>query len=116
MAFLSRPLQPGRIEIVHFLPLRRVAEARNRTSGLVACAGADPLLSEWERWASELLESHLSYPVLTYYRSQHDNQSWIAALTTILDTTALLITSVKNPDGYQARLTFAGDWCRDFVR
>ena len=54
-----------------------------------------------------MLESHLSFPVLSYYRSQHDNQSWVAALTTILDTSALLIAGVDGPDGYQARLTFA---------
>src|SRR5204863_6718456 len=41
-------------------------------------------LRDWERWAAELLESHLSYPVLAYYRSQHSNQSWLAAMTTIL--------------------------------
>ncbi len=43
------------------------------------------LLREWERWSAELLESHVSFPVLSYFRSQHDNQSWVAALTTILD-------------------------------
>jgi hypothetical protein len=41
----------------------------------------DQIFKDWERWAAELLESHLSYPVLSYYRSQHDNQSWLAALT-----------------------------------
>jgi hypothetical protein len=66
-----------------------------------------PLLIEWERWAAELLESHLSYPVLSYYRSQHDNQSWVGTLTAILDTSALLIVGVDGPEGYQARLTFA---------
>jgi hypothetical protein len=64
-------------------------------------------LIEWERWAAELLESHLSYPVLSYYRSQHDNQSWIATLTAILDTSALLIIFRAGPESYQARLTFA---------
>ncbi|MBV8514027.1 MAG: two pore domain potassium channel family protein, partial [Acidobacteria bacterium] len=39
------------------------------------------LLKDWERWSAELMESHLSYPVLAYFRSQHDNQSWIASLT-----------------------------------
>src|SRR5262249_57598743 len=58
-------------------------------------------------WAAEMLESHLSFPVLRYYRSQHDNQSWLASLTAILDTSALLITTVKGSDGHQARLTFA---------
>src|SRR5450432_90855 len=48
------------------------------------------LLKDWERWSAELMESHLSYPVLAYFRSQHDNQSWIAALTAILDSCALL--------------------------
>src|SRR3954451_22573700 len=38
------------------------------------------LLKEWEQWCAELIESHLSYPMLSYYRSQHDNQSWLAAL------------------------------------
>jgi hypothetical protein len=65
------------------------------------------LLAEWERWSAELLESHLSYPLLAYYRSQHDNQSWLAALTVMLDTCALVITSVKDTDSYQAQLTFA---------
>jgi hypothetical protein len=64
-------------------------------------------LAEWERWAAELLESHLSFPVLSFYRSQHDNQSWVGALTMILDTSALLIAGVDGADGHQARLTFA---------
>jgi hypothetical protein len=66
-----------------------------------------PFLAEWERWAAEVLESHLSYPVLSYYRSQHDNQSWLAALTAVLDTCALLIAGVEDVDFYQAQLTFA---------
>jgi hypothetical protein len=51
-------------------------------------------LREWEKWCSEILESHLSYPVLTYYRSQHERQSWLASLTMILDTCALVITGI----------------------
>jgi hypothetical protein len=65
------------------------------------------LLQEWERWAAELLESHISYPILCYYRSQHDNQSWLSALTAILDTCSLLITSVQEEPVRQAQLTFA---------
>jgi hypothetical protein len=45
--------------------------------------------------------------VLSYYRSQHDNQSWLAALTAILDTCSLLIVGIKGVDSYQAQLTFA---------
>lgn len=45
---------------------------------------------QWERWAAEVLESHLSYSVLAYFRSQHDNQSWVAGLATILDSSAVI--------------------------
>jgi Ion channel len=64
-------------------------------------------LGEWERWAADVLESHLSYPVLSYYRSQHDNQSWLAALTTVLDTAALVVSGIRGMPERQARLTFA---------
>ena len=89
---------PGRIAAQRGELLRRLAEGR----GPVA-----PFLIEWERWAAELLESHLSFPVLGFYRSQHENESWVGALTAILDTSALLIAGIDGPDGYQARLTFA---------
>ena len=65
------------------------------------------LLLEWERWSAELLESHISYPLLCYFRSQHNNQSWISALTAVLDTSALLIAGVKGHEARQAQLTFA---------
>ncbi len=80
--------------------LRRHAESGNLDE-------LGSVLSEWERWAAELLESHLSYPVLCYFRSQHDNQSWLAALTTVLDTCALVMIGVKGLPAWQAKLTFA---------
>ena len=65
------------------------------------------LFHEWELWSAELLESHLSYPVLAYFRSQHDNQSWLAALTAILDASALVMVGVEGACARQAELTFA---------
>jgi hypothetical protein len=64
------------------------------------------LLAEWERWAAEILESHVSYPILCYYRSQHDSQSWLSAMVSILDTCALLISLVEGTSSRQAQLTF----------
>ena len=64
-------------------------------------------LREWERWCAELLESHLSYPVLTYYRSQHERQSWLAALTAILDASALLLVGFEGRAAPTVRFTFA---------
>ncbi len=62
---------------------------------------------EWERWSADLLESHLSYPVLAYFRSQHDNQSWLAALTSIVDASTFAIASMEGSCRRQAQLTFA---------
>jgi hypothetical protein len=67
----------------------------------------DEVLRDWERWSGELLESHLSYPVLGFFRSQHSNQSWLGALMTMLDVTSLLITGIESIHPGQARLTFA---------
>lgn len=65
------------------------------------------LLYQWERWSAEFLEGHLSYPVLAYFRSQHDNQSWLAALTVILDTCSLIMAGLEGESERQAELTFA---------
>jgi len=67
----------------------------------------DVLLADWESWAAELLESHLSYPILAYFRSQHEEQSWLAALTAILDVSALVLAGVDGVSEWQARRTFA---------
>ncbi len=64
------------------------------------------LLSDWERWAAELLESHVSYPILCYYRSQHDNQNWLSALVCVLDTCAVLMATMHGNAVRQAQLTF----------
>lgn len=64
-------------------------------------------LHDWENWCGEILESHLSYPVLMYYRSQHDRQSWLAALTTILDATALLVVGIDGVPEQSAWFSFA---------
>lgn len=66
----------------------------------------DSLFRDWELWAAEVLESHLSYPVLSFYRSQHSNQSWLGALTVILDATVLVIAGIDGVSKEQARATF----------
>jgi hypothetical protein len=85
--------------------LRR--HARADTDGNHHLAALDDFLRNWENWSAELLESHLSYPVLSYFRSQHDNQSWLSALTTVLDTCALVIVGLDGAQAWQAQLTFA---------
>ncbi len=82
------------------------AELLRRHKARASGEDLNGFLSGWERWAAELMESHLSYPVLCYFRSQHDNQSWLAAMTTILDTCALVMVG-GGSSAWQARLTFA---------
>lgn len=67
----------------------------------------DQLFRDWEKTAGDVLESHISYPPLCYFRSQHRNQSWLTALTAILDATSLVIAGVEGLASDQARLTFS---------
>jgi hypothetical protein len=71
-------------------------------------AATHEFLRDWEVWSAELLEGHISYPVLCYFRSQHERQSWVAALTMVLDACALVIAGVEgeNVAKRDARQTF----------
>jgi hypothetical protein len=79
--------------------LRRHQEAQ-------AMSSLDEWLRDWEMWAADLMESHLSYPALCFFRSQHDNQSWLAALSTVLDTCSLVMVGIDGIPKWQAQLTF----------
>jgi len=67
----------------------------------------DSLFQEWQQWCAELMESQLSYPMLAFYRSQHDNQSWLATLTTIMDSCVLVMVGFKGVPTFRARLAFS---------
>ena len=89
------------------------AEMLRRYGRSGTLAGLETYLREWEQWASEILESHLSYPVLAYYRSQHEHQSWVTALMAIMDVCTLLIVGFDDAPlwekelRWQAELTYA---------
>lgn len=80
--------------------LRRVGIYNDRAS-------LETLIREWDHWCAELLESHLSYPAVAFFRSQHDNQSWLATLTLIMDVTALVQVGVDSVPKGPARNAFA---------
>ncbi len=67
----------------------------------------DHFLRDWEEWTAELLERHLSYPILGAFRSQHENQSWVASLTMILDLCALIRVGIEGVPTRVGRLTYA---------
>jgi Ion channel len=83
------------------------AELLNRLGCCPDQAVLDRTLRDWERWSADLLASHLSYPVLSFFRSQHSNQSWLGALTVMLDVTSLVLAGIEGIHPEQAQLTFA---------
>lgn len=62
------------------------------------------LFREWERWAAEVLDSHVAYPLLGYFRSSHDSISWISALGAVLDSAALVVTTIQDVPRGQAHM------------
>jgi hypothetical protein len=81
-------------------------ELLRRHAGPAGERALELILVEWERWSAELLETHISYPQLCFFRSQHDNQSWLGALVVMLDTTAILLATVQGDAARQAKQTF----------
>jgi hypothetical protein len=64
-----------------------------------------PILRESQQWIAEVMETHLAYPVLTYFRSSHDDESWVGTLGALLDASTLLITTLDLNNRGQAELT-----------
>jgi Ion channel len=83
------------------------AEVLRRLAGAGELKALDPFLRDWEYWCSELLESHISYPVVAFFRSQHQRQSWVSALATVLDVSALIVVGIEALPAWQAHVTFA---------
>jgi len=113
--------------VISYLPVlyQAVSDRELRISLLDARAGSPPSaveflirrgsnpeklelrLADWEEWALGLLQSHLSYPMLAYYRSHHANQSWLGALTVVVDISALVMLASEGDLKRQAEFTFA---------
>ena len=110
--------------MVTFLPLYGSYQRRDQVVALQAAAGAPPsavalletyaqldlverlpaLFLEWERWAVVVLDSHVSYPLLAFFRSSHDYLSLISALGTVLDAASLVLTTIDGPPRGEAKL------------
>jgi hypothetical protein len=63
------------------------------------------ILRESQRWIAEVMETHLAYPVLTYFRSSHDDESWVGTLGALLDASTLLLTTLDLNNRGQAEIT-----------
>lgn len=120
--------------VIGYLPVMYQAFSRSEQTALLldARAGSPPtasallkhyaddrgpafqsLLEDFEKWSAGLLESFLSFPVLSMYRSQHKKLSWLACMTCILDACAFVQAAYSDDTAEyralkrQAAMTFA---------
>ena len=63
-------------------------------------------LIDWRAWSAAVLESHLAYPILLYFRSSHDNEAWLNSFGAVMDAATLVISSVDEDEEGSARLMF----------
>jgi len=70
------------------------------------------LFATWQDWTARVLDSHLAYPVLAYFRSSHDNDSWISSLGAVMDASTLVLTTIKDgPKGWAKLSRSVGGHC-----
>jgi hypothetical protein len=81
-------------------------ELLHRMGSAGASSSLHGLFAEWERWVADVLESHMSYPLLTLFRSPHDNTSWVTSLGSVLDAATLLLTAVEDVPDERAILLY----------
>src|SRR5438128_10466211 len=60
---------------------------------------------EWRDWMAAVLESHLAYPILFYFRSSHDNEAWLNSFGAVMDAATLVISTLDGEAEGSARLT-----------
>lgn len=78
-------------------------EAERGPGGVVAPEGVGVFS---RRWVADVLETHMSYPLLALFRSPHDDTSWVTALGSVLDAATLIITSVEDEPDERAKLLY----------
>jgi len=61
---------------------------------------------DWRGWAAAVLESHLAYPILVYFRSSHDNEAWLNSFGAVMDAAILVMSTVEDESEGPARLMF----------
>jgi hypothetical protein len=70
------------------------------------------VFADWQGWAAEVLDSHLAYPILAYFRSSHDNDSWISSLGAVMDAATLVMTTLEGgPYGWAKLSRAVGGHC-----
>ena len=70
------------------------------------------VFQRWQEWSAEVLDSHLAFPQLAYFRSSHDNDSWISSLGAVMDAATLVLTTIDDgPSGWAKLARAVGGHC-----
>jgi hypothetical protein len=81
-------------------------ELLHRMGSAGVASSLPQLFAEWERWVADVLETHMSYPILALFRSPHDYTSWVTSLGSVLDAAALILTSVEDESDERVKLLY----------
>ena len=81
-------------------------ELLHRMGSAGVASSLPQLFAEWERWVADVLESHMSYPILALFRSPHDYTSWVTSLGSVLDAATLILTAVDDESDERAKLLY----------
>ena len=86
--------------------------AREQLIGTLDSLGS--FFNDWERWAADLTESHVSYPWLLSFCSPYPLRSWVLSLLAVLDAAALYLAllsgRVPSAASQRLRIGFLGLW------
>lgn len=61
---------------------------------------------DWRGWAAAVLESHLAYPSLVFFRSSHDNEAWLNSFGAVMDAAVLVMSTVEDRSAGPAKLMY----------
>ena len=56
--------------------------------------------------AAAVLESHLAYPMLVFFRSSHDNEAWLNSFGAVMDAAVLVMSTVDDKSEGPAKLMY----------
>ncbi len=68
------------------------------------------LWDPWQRWFVDIQENHTSFPATAFLRSPLPQHSWVVAAGTVLDTAAIVVSSLDLPRDPAASLCLRAGW------
>ena len=100
-AFVKRETQVALLEVRAGDPPSAV-KMLSRYHSIGWMGNASETWLEWETWFVEIEESHMTFPVLAFFRSPQPQRSWVTAAGTVLDAAALYMACLEDVENAPA--------------